>query len=477
MLALLDCVGLLGGVHVIDCFLSVFCFRNDINSIFYCWMLCLSRHEARACPECKSVAAATVFSASSPFFPLTPPFPTVQTFPLSGILQAYASSARRAGEGRTSGGGSNNTASNASTSGQAALHRDVSGGSSSGAAASRSISQSQPVNVYHSHHHPLSHLAAGPGRSQEHMLASADYQTESIPIGGGCGDYRSSGGGRTGVSSGHASPSLSSQGSHSVGPAYLGGGGGGGGGGSAPSSYQRESFSAIGEELASSNNDAGGGMVRVGEGNFGSNRDISGLGSGQGNPPSLSGSAGTITAADTRASPGSNSPLMAGLTFSLDLAGYTGGNLSGGGGSRGGGYRGAAGSEGALSAHGSAINSPTLFGFEVDAAGRTRKPVGGGGVSGGGVGLPRSGSGRLAGHHGGGGSVGGMSGSSPSSPLGATGFGTDGSISMPRQLDIGPSLVGSMPPPPPRVDTSIFAFGRSGGGDAAVDEARRTEPL
>lgn len=318
-----------------------------------------------------------------------------------------------------------------------------------------------------------------------------DYQPESIMIGGagggGGGGYRSSGGG-SGLSSGHASPSLSSQNLHVVDPGHHGGSGGGS---SAPSSYQRESFSAMGGELASSLNDAGGGIGLVSEVGFAGNRDASSSASGRGNASPLHGSMGTHTVSDGRASLGnSNSPLMAGLTFSLDLAGYTGSSLSGGASNRGaggGGYRGVAGSEGALSAHGSAINSPTLFGFEMDAAGKTRKAIHGGGsssgtgsgASGGGGGLPSSGSGRLAGLHGGGGlgggggSVGGMSASSPSSPLSVTGFGTEASSSLPRQLDIGPSLVGSMGPPPPRVDTSIFAFGRSGGGVASVDEVRR----
>ena len=310
-----------------------------------------------------------------------------------------------------------------------------------------------------------------------------DYQTESIVVGGagggGGGGYRSSGGGRSGVSSGHASPSLSSQNPHVVGSEHHGGGGG-----SAPSSYQRESFAAIGGELASSLNDVGGGIGLVSEVDFAGGRDASASASGRGNASPLHGSVGANTVSDGLGSPGnSNSPLMAGLTFSLDLAGYTGSSLSGGAGSRGGaggGYRAVAGSEGALSANGSAINSPTLFGFEMDAAGKTRKAIhGGGGSSGTVAGLPRSGSGRLASLHGGGGlgggggSVGEMSASSPSSPLSVNGFSTEASSSLPRQLDIGPSLVGSMGPPPPRVDTSIFAFGRSGGGVASVDEVKR----
>lgn len=325
-------------------------------------------------------------------------------------------------------------------------------------------------------------------------MGSADYQTESIPIGGGGGGgggggYRNSGGGRSGVSSGHASPSLSSQNPHVVGSGYHGGGGSGG---SAPSSYQRESFAAMGGDLASSLNEAGSGIGLLSEVGFAGGHDASASASGRGTSSPLHGSMGANTASDGRASPGnSNSPLMAGLTFSLDLAGYTGSSLSGGAGCRGGGgggYRAVAGSEGALSAHGSAINSPTLFGFEMDAAGKTRKAIHGGGsnsgtgggASGGGGGLHRSGSGRLAGLSsggglgGGGGSVGAMSASSPSSPLSVNGFGTESTMSLPRQLDIGPSLVGSMGPPPPRVDTSIFAFGRSGGGAASVDEVRRS---
>lgn len=242
-----------------------------------------------------------------------------------------------------------------------------------------------------------------------------------------------------GTMSGHASPSaLPAQSPMLMGGSRFPG--------SAPGSLHRESFPVMGSV------DAG-------------NTPVGSYGAAGGNgrahaSPSLVGGLGMNGAmSDGRSSPvGNSSPLIAGLTFSLDLAGYSGGTGGGGGGQP---YRSVAGSEGALSTHGSTSD---FLSYETDAAGAgSRSAVGGGGV------FP-SGSGRMGGGlHGVDG--GGIMGSSPA--LSHQSGGAREPSSLPGQLDIGPSFAGGVGGgmrPPPRVDTSSLfsAFGQ--GGSGGVDE-------
>lgn len=253
--------------------------------------------------------------------------------------------------------------------------------------------------------------------------------------------------------------------------------------GSAPSAFHRESFPLLaGDNVGAT---AGGYAVSdradsrfaVGVRGDSGGVDVGGVGVGVGGTSPMIGSLPTSQSEDNRHSP-LGSPIMAGLTFSLDLAGYGSGGGSGGGGSSHHPYHrvGSSLSEGAGSTHGS-----DFLGFETAGVGAvTEAGAGAGGASAenrhsGGGGL----AGLLAGLGGGEGrGVGDGLGSSPNSVHSGS---VRESSSLPRQLEISPSFLGEIGPNS-RVDTSsLFSFGSSldrgqtggVGGERAVDEVRR----
>ena len=218
-------------------------------------------------------------------------------------------------------------------------------------------------------------------------------------------------------------------------------GGGGGGGGNQASSHSGLTARAT-PSLSShhSSGGGGGGSYPVGSAPSAYRGDASPSFSAIGAPPSAAGGAGDALSDNGLGGGGGHgSPLMTGLTFSLDLAGYDGG--IGAGGSR---LVGRAGSEGALSAHGN--NSSDFFSAGAVGGGSSRSDAGADTADlsafSGAFGGDDGGHGHDGAGGGGGGFVAGLlGGSSPAASHHSAGP-LDLSA-MPRQLDIGPSSFGA----------------------------------